>query len=366
MSKIRGKVIGGTATTPINVDAFIKKSLEEGGLINETIKNNSGVKTVTIPEGEEAYLYSLNEGIYIISGKFRKHPQAPIPTKYNNAVAFVSKGEEEEDGDIIQYTYVQVFDTERNRILWEKIGDIEGYFHNGGSKRVLLDRVEDTMSKCKTIDEYFNDICEDESERQDYYPSIGVMADYVERTKQEIRNSKKYYGDAGVIPSNADFSFETDDTTMTATVYSMSGFHSGELVIPYEHVVGDKVYSVTQIGGEAFIGYQDITSIIIPNSVEYISAYAFSDCVGLKSIILPDSVTEIDIGAFLNCSSLTDVYYQGTLEQWENIVLWSDENDCFYNATTHFECVPATKEYVDGVVGTLNDELEAVLDGGVV
>lgn len=50
-----------------------------------------------------------------------------------------------------------------------------------------------------------------------------------------------------------------------------------------------------------------IGSIIIPNSVTYISPYAFADCRSLTSVTIPNSVTSISNGAFHNCSSLTSV-----------------------------------------------------------
>ena len=46
---------------------------------------------------------------------------------------------------------------------------------------------------------------------------------------------------------------------------------------------------------------------IIPNSVMFISGYAFYNCSGLTSISIPNGVTEIGDGAFEGCSSLTSI-----------------------------------------------------------
>ena len=65
--------------------------------------------------------------------------------------------------------------------------------------------------------------------------------------------------------------------------------------------------SVTSIGDRAFCGCSGLTSVAIPNSVTSIEYGAFHGCSGLTSIEVPNSVTSIEEGAFYNCSSLTSV-----------------------------------------------------------
>ena len=64
--------------------------------------------------------------------------------------------------------------------------------------------------------------------------------------------------------------------------------------------------SITSIGDYTFTGCSYLTSVTIPNSVTSIGYDAFSRCTGLTSIIIPSSVTSIGYGAFHNCS-LTSV-----------------------------------------------------------
>ena len=49
------------------------------------------------------------------------------------------------------------------------------------------------------------------------------------------------------------------------------------------------------------------TSVTIPNSVTSIGGYAFGGCSGLTSVTIPNSVTSIGDGAFSSCSGLTSI-----------------------------------------------------------
>ena len=112
------------------------------------------------------------------------------------------------------------------------------------------------------------------------------------------------------------------------------------------------------------------TSYIIPNSVTSIDSWAFEGCTSLTSInveegnanyssqdgvlfnkdkteliqypigntrtsyIIPNSVTSIGVCAFFECKDLTDVYYDGTKSQWNDIVI-KEGNYLLENATIH-------------------------------
>ena len=66
-------------------------------------------------------------------------------------------------------------------------------------------------------------------------------------------------------------------------------------------------YGVTSIGGFAFYGCENLTSVTIPNSVTSIGDEAFVCCTSLTSITIPNSVISIGNSAFRSCTSLTSI-----------------------------------------------------------
>ena len=78
----------------------------------------------------------------------------------------------------------------------------------------------------------------------------------------------------------------------------INGEEITELVVPN---------SVTSIGNYSFKGCSSLTSATIPNSVTEIGISTFSGCTSLSSVSLPDNLTKISDGMFTNCSNLASI-----------------------------------------------------------
>ena len=85
------------------------------------------------------------------------------------------------------------------------------------------------------------------------------------------------------------------------------GFSNGVGVITFTDDVKELTDDVISIGQYAFSGCIGITSLIIPETLQYIGLNAFNNCSSLASINIPDSVVEIGSHAFNNCSSLASI-----------------------------------------------------------
>ncbi len=94
----------------------------------------------------------------------------------------------------------------------------------------------------------------------------------------------------------------------TCCLLGMGDCNDTVLVIPPVSPEGD---TVTEIDGSAFVGE------------------------AITSVSLPGTITDIGRKAFNGCTSLTDVYYDGTAEEWATVDIGTG-NDPILNATMHF------------------------------
>lgn len=83
---------------------------------------------------------------------------------------------------------------------------------------------------------------------------------------------------------------------------------------------------VTSIEYGGFRYCSSLKSVDLPETLESIGGKAFSES-GIETITLPLNVKEIEMTAFDGCESLTDVYYDGTRAELEQIEITSMEND---------------------------------------
>lgn len=90
------------------------------------------------------------------------------------------------------------------------------------------------------------------------------------------------------------------DGTACITGYSGAG---GDVIIPSE--IDGKV--VSTIGDELFWYMEELTSVTLPENLEYIGARVFQNCTSLTEIKLPDTVAEIGDACFLGCANLSKI-----------------------------------------------------------
>lgn len=99
-----------------------------------------------------------------------------------------------------------------------------------------------------------------------------------------------------------------------------TGKASGVIKIPSRAVneYGRNV-PVVAIGKDAFANRSDVTDIILPRSIEGLPAGAFRGCNGLMRITIPRKIRTVRAETFAGCDKLEDVYYEGTMEEWNQI-----------------------------------------------
>ena len=87
----------------------------------------------------------------------------------------------------------------------------------------------------------------------------------------------------------------------------------------------------------AFSQNHNMKSVILPKSMQIIGTRSFFECSSLETAVIPDSVTEIQEGAFEECISLKTIYYEGTEDQWNSIIIDEHENKYILNAEVIYE-----------------------------
>lgn len=98
---------------------------------------------------------------------------------------------------------------------------------------------------------------------------------------------------------------KTCEVTYRDTLYEC---YHGDVVIPDRVLYNNKEYKTIGIGDCAFReSYRALSSVEIPNSIEYIGQLAFSNCFSIKELYIPKSVIRIDKTAFYAMDEMTTI-----------------------------------------------------------
>lgn len=91
---------------------------------------------------------------------------------------------------------------------------------------------------------------------------------------------------------------------------------------------------VEMIGFTAFSDCSSLTNISIPEGNSWVGA-SFFRCTSLTTVNLPSTITNIYAFAFVDCTALKDINFNGTIEQWNDIIKGSDWDNNSGEYTIH-------------------------------
>ena len=96
--------------------------------------------------------------------------------------------------------------------------------------------------------------------------------------------------------------------------------------------------SLIAIQSYSFLCCESLKSFFIPRNTRFISGNAFDRCKKLKKLFIPLSVEEIQGDELGYPSYLTDIYYEGTEEDWYRIKKSQKMKEKMFNSMLHYNC----------------------------
>ena len=108
--------------------------------------------------------------------------------------------------------------------------------------------------------------------------------------------------------------------------------------------------------GALYFNNELATDLIIPNGVSSINELSFYKCTSIVSVTLPQSVKTIGASAFANCSNISNVYFNGTIDEWLKISFadyWS--NPLSNEASLYIEMEKVTELCISNEHSTIKE-----------
>lgn len=110
--------------------------------------------------------------------------------------------------------------------------------------------------------------------------------------------------------------------------YAESPFQDFKYDVDY--ITFDK--GITRVGDNLFNGFSQVTEVEFGSDVTEIGKGAFENCNNLLGVgIENNKLKKIDVNAFNGCDAYTGTSFEGTVEDWRNIVI-ERGNDCIKNS----------------------------------
>ena len=111
--------------------------------------------------------------------------------------------------------------------------------------------------------------------------------------------------------------YELDSSNNTAKVVCKESKYAGDVVIPSHIYIDGIEYAVVVIDNWAFDSCSNLSSVVIPSSVNEIGQWAFNGC-NLQSIVIPKSVKVIGEHAFSSGENLVEIRIESKKTKYDS------------------------------------------------
>ena len=144
-------------------------------------------------------------------------------------------------------------------------------------------------------------VCEKEEDKKLYVGKQNVI--YYQDGEELIAVGQK------IKESGVALSFEEN----TTQILPMAFYNNNTIA---SVTIGDKVKSV---GRKAFSWCTKIKTLVLGDSVTELGVEAFYSCTFMDSVVIGSGLKTVADNAFYKCNVLTNVFYKGTIGEWEQI-----------------------------------------------
>lgn len=103
--------------------------------------------------------------------------------------------------------------------------------------------------------------------------------------------------------------------TLPSTLTKLDGFVFYSCVSLVDIILPNSLV----LGSQDFVWCISLKTITIPSANTIIPSQLCLLCQSLESVNIPSTITKIEHEAFRSCDKLKDIYYNGTIEQWNAI-----------------------------------------------
>ena len=135
----------------------------------------------------------------------------------------------------------------------------------------------------------------------------GCSTEDVKEINSEQNKDEGYTTQSGEEDSSGKYNYSVTDGNAIIT-----GYNGNDTILIIPETLGGA--PVTEIGASAFSGIDEITEVVIPNSVVEIKREAFSNCTAIEKVTLSNKLTYIGTAAFYGCEHLTSIEIPASLD----------------------------------------------------
>ena len=140
---------------------------------------------------------------------------------------------------------------------------------------------------------------------------VGVAAQNPFDVNTTVTNVKTVgTGDVGLVFKYGNLHYKIRSEKTVEVTGEVRSVCKGRVEIPNIVKHNNKTYTVVGIGNSAFSNQSEMTSVVIPTTVQYIESKAFAST-GLTDVIIPGNNVTVKKQAFLNCKKLGVVTLSG-------------------------------------------------------